>query len=270
MKRTEHRAAALRPAKKDVARIAGLPAVAALFKAAPERVERLFFEERARASVAPFCAALARIHKPFRLVGSDELDRIAGTLLHGGIVAIARPQTIHPFDPEAATQWASDRQPLLILDGVSNPHNLGAIARTAAFFGLPRMVLSDHPAQALPSDASYRVSEGGLEHLELHRAARLAQALKRLKASYRTVAAAPGRHLDLAALRPGDKPVALLLGNEEDGLPRATLSTCEDVVAIPGSGRVQSLNVAASAAILLYAVSSVSRRELPRSVNDTG
>src|SRR5262249_49922313 len=103
MKRTELRAAALRPAKKDVARIAGLPAVAALFKAAPERVERLFFEERARASVAPFCAALARIHKPFRLVGSDELDRIAGTLLHGGIAAIARPQTIHPFDPQAAT-----------------------------------------------------------------------------------------------------------------------------------------------------------------------
>jgi len=259
MKRIDHRAPALRPAKKEVARIAGLPAVAALFKAAPDRVERLFFEERARASVAPFCAALARVHKPFRLVGSDELDRIAGTLLHGGIVAIARAQPIHPFDPEAAAQWAHDRQPLLILDGVSNPHNLGAIARTAAFFGLPRMIFSDHPAQALPSDASYRVSEGGLEHLELYRAARLAQALKRLQASYRTVAASPGRHCDLATLRQGDKPVALVLGNEEEGLPRATLSACDDVVAIPGSGRVQSLNVAASAAILLHAVSSAPR-----------
>src|SRR5262249_57986525 len=98
MKRTELRAAALRPAKKEVARIAGLPAVAALFKAAPDRVERLFFEERARASVAPFCAALARGHKPFRLVGSDELDRIAGTPLHGRIGGIARRQPSHPFD----------------------------------------------------------------------------------------------------------------------------------------------------------------------------
>src|SRR5262249_4859623 len=156
-----------------------------------------------------FCAALARAHKPFRLVGGNELDRIAGTPLHGGIVAIARPQPIHPLDPDAAAQWARDRQALLILDGVSNPHNLGAIARTAAFFGLPRMVLSDHPAQALPSDASHRVSEGGLEHLELYRAARLAQAIKRLNASYRTVAAAPGCHRDLAALRQCDRPVAL-------------------------------------------------------------
>src|SRR5262249_57833785 len=101
MKRTELRAAALRPAKKDVARIAGLPAVAALFKAAPDRGERLFFEERARASVAPFCAALARVHKPVRLVGSDELDRIAGTLLHGGIVAVAPAPPVHPVCPEA-------------------------------------------------------------------------------------------------------------------------------------------------------------------------
>ena len=48
-----------------------------------------------------------------------------------------------------------------MLDGVGNPHNLGAIARTAAFFGVPRIVLSDHRAQAKPSDASYRVAEGG-------------------------------------------------------------------------------------------------------------
>jgi TrmH RNA methyltransferase len=74
-----------------MARVAGLPAVSALFSTAPERVERLFFDERARPSAARFCAELARAHKPYRLVGTEELDRIAGTVLHGGIVAIARP-----------------------------------------------------------------------------------------------------------------------------------------------------------------------------------
>jgi len=254
MKRIDHRAPALRPAKKEVARIAGLPAVAALFKAAPERVERLFFEDRARASVAPFCAALARVHKPFRLVGTDELDRIAGTMLHGGIVAIARAQPIHPFDPEAAAQWAHDRQPLLILDGVSNPHNLGAIARTAAFFGLPRMVLSDHPSQAGPSDASYRVAEGGLEYVELYRSVRFTQALQRLRRSYRVIGTAAGKGQPLDAALESEKALALVLGNEEHGLPHATLAACDAIVTIPGAGFVQSLNVAASAAILLHAL----------------
>jgi TrmH RNA methyltransferase len=245
-----------KPAGKAVARIAGLPAVAALFAAAPERVERLFFAERLRSAATPFCAALARERKPYRLVESDELDRVAGTVLHGGIVAIARPQPVHSFDAEAARDWAKDGTPLLILDGIGNPHNLGAIARTAAFFGLRRMLLSDHPAQASPSDAAYRVSEGGLDQLALHRAARLPEALKRLKAHYRVVATALGPHRALGTLVRGDKPFALVLGNEEAGLPKATLAACDDIVVIPGTGRIQSLNVAASAAILLYTASA--------------
>jgi RNA methyltransferase, TrmH family len=258
MKAHEQRIPAYRHAKKAVTRVAGFSAVAALFSVAPDRVERLFFEARARAMVAPFCAELGRAHKPYRLVTNEELGRIAGTILHGGIVAIARPQPVHVFDPDTASLWAQDGQPLLILDGVSNPHNLGAIARTAAFFGLPRMMLSDHPMQASPSDASYRVSEGGLEYLELYRV-HLRQVLKRIKNPYRVVAAAPGRYRALAELRSDDKPFALVLGNEEEGLPSATLAACDDVVAIPGRGRIQSLNVAASAAILLYVLSAASR-----------
>jgi TrmH RNA methyltransferase len=241
-----------RALKKDLARITGLPAVAALFAAAPGRVERLYFGERARSLVTPFCAQLTRLRKPFQLVGGDELDRIAGTVLHGGIVALAQPQLIHPLELTAAAEWARGGKPLLILDGIGNPHNLGAIARTAAFFGLPRMVLSDHPAQAAPSDASYRVAEGGLDHLELYRAARLGDSLKRLKANYHVIAAAPGRHRDLGALRRCDKPFAIVLGNEEEGLPRATLAACDEIVAIPGAGQIQSLNVAATAAVLIY------------------
>jgi RNA methyltransferase, TrmH family len=248
-----------RSSKKELARIAGLSAVSALFTTAPQRIERLFFDERLRPAVGRFCAELARAHKPYRLVGTEELDRIAGTVLHGGIVAIARPQPLGNFDASAARVWAQDGQPLLILDGVSNPHNLGAIARTAAFFGLPRLLLSDHPDQASPSDASHRVSEGGLVCLELSRIHRFPETLKHLKASYRIVAAAPGRHREIASLRKGDKPFALLLGNEEEGLPRATLAACDDIVAIPGAGRIQSLNVAASAAILLYALSAGSQ-----------
>ena len=70
-------------------RIAGLPAVSALFSVAPLRVERLFFVQRMQPYVGDFCAALARMRKSYRLVRTEELEHVAGTVLHGGIVALA-------------------------------------------------------------------------------------------------------------------------------------------------------------------------------------
>jgi TrmH RNA methyltransferase len=243
---------------KPLLRIAGLPAVSALFAAAPDRVERLFFDARMQPALGAFCALLARARKPYRLVPPDELERVAGTVLHGGVVALAQPRPVPLFDPIEAQAWAAEGRPLLLLDGVGNPHNLGAIARTAAFFGLPRIVLSDHPEQAGPSDASYRVAEGGLEYIGLYRAARFAGALRRLRDSHVVVGTALGQGKPLAALRRSKRPFALVLGNEEHGLPSATLDACDAIVTIPGTGRVQSLNVAASAALLIYAVLGLS------------
>jgi len=259
MRRPPPRKPRRKPAPKEtrpLMRVAGLPAVSALFASAPERVERLFFDERMKSKVAPFCMALAKARKPYRLVPSEELERVAGGVMHGGVVAVAQPRPVEPFDAETAVRWAADGVPLLLLDGVGNPHNLGAIARTAAFFGLTRLVLSDHPAQALPSDASYRVAEGGLEQLTIYRAADLPAALRRLKRGYRVLGTALERGTPLASLSPAARPVALVLGNEETGLPRATLAACDEVVTIPGAGGVQSLNVSVSAGILLYALRS--------------
>lgn len=249
-------ASELRPeAPPKLFRVAGLPAVTALFAHEPKRVERLFFEQRFLDEAAPFCKMLAAARRPYRMVDAEELAKVAGTVLHGGIVALIPPRTLPAFDPEAAKGW---REPLLILDGVGNPHNLGAILRTAAFFGLPRVVLSDHPGQALPSEAAYRVAEGGFEWVSLYKAAGLPTALRRLRDSHRVVATAlaPDRPtIGVAELRSKDRrPIALVLGNEENGLPPATLAACETVLTIPGSGRVQSLNVAATAAILVQAM----------------
>jgi RNA methyltransferase, TrmH family len=240
--------------KTKLTRVAGLPAVSAVFSVAPERVERLFFDQRMKPHVGDFCRELARRRKPYRLVDDPDLDRVAGSVLHGGIVAFARPRPLPVLDSAEAGAWARGGEPLLLLDGVGNPHNLGAIVRTAAFFGVPRIVLSDHPAQAGPSDASYRVAEGGLEYVELYRGVRFAEMLRHLRRGYRVVAAAAERGQPLAALRPSERPFALVLGNEEHGLPPATLKACDEIVTIPGSGFVQSLNVSASAAVLLHAL----------------
>jgi TrmH RNA methyltransferase len=224
--------------------------VTALFERDPRRVERLFFEDRVKSEVGPFCRTLARARKPYRQVDKAELARVAGTPLHAGVVAIAAPQPLADFDPNAVRIWARNGQPLLVLDGIGNPHNLGAMARSAAFFGLERMVLADRPDQALPSDASYRVAEGGLEHLDLHRAP-LPAALFELRPAYRVIGTALGHDPVPARLERG-LPVALVFGNEETGLDPATIAACDQIWSIPGSGRVQSLNVAAAAAVLLY------------------
>lgn len=241
---------------KKLLRITGLPAVAALFATAPGRVEKLFFDQDAKPLAGAFCTVLGRARKPYRLVGAEELARVAGTILHGGIVALAQPRPMIPFNPDGATSWSRDGRLLLLLDGVGNPHNFGALARTAAFFGAPRIVLSDHPAQAVPSDASYRIAEGGLEHIELYRAAPFVAALRQLRHSHLVVGAAAQGGRPIERLRRSERPFALVLGNEEAGLRPATVKACDEIVTIPGSGSIQSLNVAASAAILIFAMTA--------------
>jgi len=236
--------------ERELLRICGLAAVRALFDRDPGRVERLFFEPALRDDLDGFCRVLARAHKPYRQVDGAELARVAGSVLHCGAVAIARPRPLADLDPAAARAWAQDGKPHLLLDGIGNPHNLGAIVRSAAFFGLTRIVLANRPDQALPSDAAYRVAEGGLEYVALYRAP-LHGAVRALRGAYRIV----GTSLEegSAKIEPtGGRPAALILGNERTGLDAATLALCDDVVRIPGSGHVQSLNVASAAAILIY------------------
>lgn len=242
-------------AARDVIRVTGLPAVAAVFERDADRVERLFFLAEMAGKTGPWSHRMAQRRKPYRIVEEDELARIAGTVLHGGIVAVCQPREPEVFDPAKAAEWARDRQPLVILDGVGNPHNLGAIVRTMAFFGLTRLVVSDHPGQAGLSESAHRVAEGGLEWVTLYRASGLPASLRALKPHYHVVGTAlsDAPSPSIADLKAGKRPIAIVLGNEENGLPRETQKACESILTLPGSGRVQSLNVAATAAILVHA-----------------
>lgn len=237
--------------QERLAKISGLAAVTALFRRSPERAIRLYYSDAMKLAAGPFCARMAEMRRVYRLVTDEELERIAGTVHHGGIVAAAQPITVSAFDSDTAERWATAGMPLVVLDGVGNPHNLGAIARTAAFFGVPRLLLSGHQAQAGLSDAAYRVAEGGLEHLEIYATPNLPLALKELQESYRVVGTALRGGRPFGALPADPRPMCLVLGNEEEGLPPATLRACESLLTIRGGGAVQSLNVSASAAILI-------------------
>lgn len=235
----------------DLIRVAGLPAVQALFAKRGEDVERLFFEERFKFEAGDFCKQMAQRRKPYRMVPPEELARIAGTPLHGGIVAVTKPMAMQGFDTATAKAWAKDKTPLILLDGVGNPNNLGAIVRTMAFFGLKHLLVSEHPGQAGLSESAHRVAEGGLDYVSIHKAPFPLAIAELVNAGYRVVGTALESAVPFAEL-PRDKPLAVLLGNEEIGIPAASLKACSGVVRLEGSGQVQSLNVAATAAIFIW------------------
>jgi len=230
--------------------ICGANAVAALFRRRPADVLRLFYAEAMRQAAGPFCAELARAKRPYRMLPPEDLAKAAGTPHHGGIAAVARARVVPILDLANPPLTKL----LLVLDGVGNPHNFGAIARSAAFFGVETLLINHVPGAALPSDAAYRTAEGGLEFLNLYRTRDLPALLKALTPHYRTVAATlrPGA-TSLDAL-PRDRPIALVLGGEEHGVSPAALAACRREVRIGGAGTVQSLNVAQAAAVFLHAL----------------
>lgn len=235
-------------------KICGLAAVRAQFAADAGSIQRLYFDYATGRKIGVICRALAQAKKIYRCVEPPELEKIAGSVHHGGIVAVVAEKPLRAPTAADAQAWARQREPLLLLDRVGNAHNLGAIARTAAFFGVPRLVIAGAAEAAKPGEAAHRVAEGGLAHVEVWRADDLPKVIKDLRAAGYDVlgAAARGGKADLAGKGKPPAPVALVLGNEEHGLAPDVAAACTRLVTISGSGKVESLNVSVTAAILVW------------------
>jgi len=235
----------------DEIRVSGPRAVEALYRRDPDAIRRLYLDREQAVIAGALCRHLAARRRPYAIKEAAELAKIAGTLHHGGIVAVTGLRTPRLPGKGEIALWAERRLSVLVLDGVSNPHNLGALVRSAAFLGIETVVLSDRPEQALPSPAAYRVAEGGMESVELWRPPSLAPFLAELGKRHRLVAASP-RGASLAGFKRDQRPVALVLGNEEHGLSPAVARVVPELAAIPGTDRVESLNVSVAAGILMY------------------
>ena len=247
--------------KANELKLCGLAAVRAQFAADAGAIRCLFFDAAMGRRIGSLCQVLARARKAYRCVEPRELEKIGGTVHHGGIVAvIAAPKRRTPTAADVS-KWFRARDPLLLLDRVGNAHNLGALARTAAFFGLPRMVIADAAEAAKLSPAAHRVAEGGLAHVEVWTVPDLAAFARELAlVGYEVIGAATRGGRPDVPIREGSA-VALVLGNEEDGLAPEVASACSRLVTLPGSGHVESLNVSVAGAVLLWEL--VARRALP-------
>jgi RNA methyltransferase, TrmH family len=183
-------------------------------------------------------------------VGEAELNRLADSTHHEGLCVVARPRRWLPAH-DLGDALARTKGVAIALDRVRNPYNVGAILRSAAFFGVEAALLgapAPHPGLA---PTAVRVAEGGAEHLLLARTTDLADTLARLRARGVRVVGADARAQTPLFAFSFPRPVVLVLGNEREGLGDRARAQCDALVSVRGSGAVESLNVAVAAGVLL-------------------
>jgi 23S rRNA (guanosine2251-2'-O)-methyltransferase len=201
--------------------------------------------------VSEAIARASRLSVPLRFETRETLDRIAGGVPHQGIVAVvsARPA----MTMESLFQTVRDPALFVVLDGVEDPRNLGAILRTAEAAGADGVLLPERHSAGL-SETVNRASAGALEHVRVARIGNVVQSLEALKARGVWVVgfdAAGTERWDQVDMK---KPVALVLGGEGRGIRRLVREHCDHLVSIPLFGHVGSINVSVAAGIALYEV----------------
>ncbi|WP_343226352.1 TrmH family RNA methyltransferase [Marilutibacter chinensis] len=253
-RRDEQPRASARSGQADPARelrLYGLNAVRAAFDRRPQALRKLYLAESRIPELQPLLKWCVAHRVGYRVVGEGDLQRLAASQHHEGVVADLLREA-----PLSLSAWLetlpAGPQLALWLDGVGNPHNLGAILRSAAHFGVAAILLPKHSELAL-SGAAARVAEGGAEAVPMVRLGRPENALAQLRAAGFSLAATVvdgGDDLFAAAL---PERLVYVLGAEGEGMDRAFAEACELRLSIPGTGAVESLNVAAAAAVLLAA-----------------
>jgi 23S rRNA (guanosine2251-2'-O)-methyltransferase len=191
---------------------------------------------------------------PVRFEERVQLDRVAGTRDHQGVVAMVGAGTTASLEDLLARKKSQNEAGLLILlDGVEDPQNLGAIIRTALAAGADGVVIPERRAAGL-TEAAARASAGAVSHLPVARVTNLSRTMEELKeAGYWVVGLderADRNHTDIDL----SGPVALVLGGEGKGLHDLVRSRCDFVVSIPTTGPVKSLNVSVAAGVILFEV----------------
>jgi tRNA G18 (ribose-2'-O)-methylase SpoU len=185
-------------------------------------------------------------------VTADELTRIAGSEHHEGVAVLAEARPLATL-AELADQLVQSSGVALALDEVENPHNLGAILRSSAYFGAVGVLFATGETAARVPPSAVRVSQGASELLLLVGTPGLAAPIAELRRRGIHVIGADTRAPRTLHQAAFARPCVVVLGNERSGLLPETRRACEDLVSIPGTGQVESLNVSVAAGVLLAA-----------------
>jgi len=231
-------------------RLHGLNACLAAFAARPDDLRKAWLSESRIAALKPVLAWCVKHRIGYRVVEDDaELAKLTGTERHEGVCFQMRRRA----DPDLTglLQSLGDGPACLLwLDGVGNPHNFGALLRSAAHFGVSGILLPPDSTLTL-SGAACRVAEGGAEAVPVVRLKDPGQAITELEAAGFTLAATVPREAESLFETPLPKRIAFVMGAEREGMQQDLIQRCKLRLTIPGSGKVESLNIASAVAVLL-------------------
>lgn len=211
---------------------------------------KIYAAKNIRGNLQPLLALAREKGCPVQFVPREKLDEMAKGLNHQGIIAQAAAWRYHDLDEVLAGLNIKANPILLILAGVEDPHNLGALLRTAECVGAAAVLLPKRRSAQL-TDTVARTSMGAIESVKVIRVGNLARTLEALKDAGFWIAAADMGGEEYWQVD-WDFPVALILGGEGSGVPRLLLDKSDYVVKIPTMGKVESLNVSVAGAVLLY------------------
>jgi 23S rRNA (guanosine2251-2'-O)-methyltransferase len=206
--------------------------------------------------------ALARERNvPVRFEDRAQLDRTAGTREHQGVVALAAAQRTFALEDVLAACAEKKSALLVLLDSIEDPHNLGAILRTALAAGADGAVIPERRAAGLTETVA-RASAGALAHLPVARVTNLARAMEELKAAGFWLIGLDERADKSYTDADFTGRVAVVLGREGKGLHELVRKRCDFVVSIPTTGPVRSLNVSVAAGVVLFEAVRQRRKNL--------
>lgn len=256
----------------DELAVCGYNAVVALARFHPERINRLFLREERMKDVSAACRLLAERKRPYKICDDDELERICKSPRHQGLVAMMVAPELQGAEEEDLDAWSAAGETVLLLADVGNDNNLGAIVRSAAFFGAKRIIVTASDGEARLTTSAYRVAEGGMEHVDFRVVRDPGAFLKAAAGRFVTVGAehrSRSRLDELGGLLAAAKRelsgaasasrglgatvgTMVVMGNEERGLGHDVKAACRLLVRIPGTGAIESLNVAQAATLFLH------------------
>ncbi|QHB16624.1 MULTISPECIES: 23S rRNA (guanosine(2251)-2'-O)-methyltransferase RlmB [Mannheimia] len=235
--------------------IYGIHAVKAFLDNAPERlIEVLVLKGREDKRLIPLLNELQRLGVSVQQVNRQTLDNKSQGEVHQGIIAKVVPQKeLNEHDLDAILSQKQNPL-LLILDGVTDPHNLGACLRTADAAGVDAVIVPKDKSAQLTSIAR-KVACGAAEVMPLIRVTNLARTMRDLQETYNIwIVGTAGEATSSIYEAKLTGSIALVMGAEGDGMRRLTREHCDQLISIPMAGSVSSLNVSVATGVCLFEI----------------
>ena len=189
----------------------------------------------------------------FQEVSRQKLDEISQTKNHKGVIALVSAHDyVEVEDILAAAKEKGEDPFVLLLDGITDPHNLGAILRTAECAGVHGVIITKRRSVGLNATVG-KTSAGAIEYMPVARVTNIVQTMEYLKKEGLWIACADMKGLDHFDTNMKG-PLALVIGSEGDGVSRLVKENCDFTASIPMYGKISSLNASVAAALLMYEV----------------